>query len=86
MSTKLQDVIKGVVIDHRIPNQSNHPNLKPLHINFRQRLALFAQYTRNRLIMRPYFAFPTLAGATLASIYVFGLTYKLYVIGKIKRN
>lgn len=81
MSDKsMRNVIKGVVVDHRLPNDINLlRNESPL---VRQRWSSLHQFIRHKFITHTYYTVPVAISVGFLGMTTLGYLYKAYVLGK----
>ena len=80
MSNKdMRSVIKGVVVDHRIPRHINYIMNEPLYN--KKRIMYVYNWIKQKHITHPNLIFPVSLATTFSVYVLFGLAYKKYYTG-----
>ncbi len=80
VDNSMRKVIKGVIIDHRVPDGKGTILCRPF-IEKQSWVALY-NHMKYRFITHPFFTLPLVLSFGMIGTYSLGMVYKAYVLGK----
>ena len=80
----MRKVLKGVVVDHRVPN--TQLGLVTTSNYDKQKFRMLSGYIKHRFVTHPYFTLPAVIIVGSTAFFSFAMLYKAYVLGKFLKD